>query len=814
MPTPRRRSLIAAGCLLAVTSALTLTAGTLGADDDPETGERWRSAFERRPEIDLGGRMIVVLAAPSLADHAGADGELPGPKAQRTLVRKAERLQRRLLARLRAQGVVIRRERSYTRTFNGFSAVLDARALAALERAPGVVGVYPVRAVYPATLTSEAIADSTLGEESGHRPAIELPGRSGSGVTIALLDTGVDRLQPTLNGRVAPGIDLVSAARDADSAESHGTRMAGILVGREPLDGVAPGARVLPIRVLGPYPGEDGIAYAGRSDVLLEGLERAVDPDGDGDVEDAAEIALAALVEPYASFADAPEARAAAGALRLGTIVVAAAGNDGPGAAGSGTIGAPAGAPAALGVGAIDARTTVLTARITVTAGEEEVYAGAARVLGQVAPEEGTTVPGRDLAVLPADGSALLPRVRAAASSGAKAAIVYGSGLPGGVLDLEEASAVPTLSVPLAPGEDLREALAAGVGVTMVIGEITASENPEAGQIAAFSSGGPAVSGAAKPDVLAPGVGILTADGSEDGQPRYATVTGSSAAAAVVAGAAALVTEERPRLDAAAVRSLLVSSASPLSLQPETGVSPGAGLVDPKAAAAAALAIEPASLSVELPGRRAPVTLELRNLSTGRLQVELALDPATSSGLSLDVEPPRISLAAGGRQQVEVTVSGAAAPGTVAWTAIVASADGTALARIPLALRNPQPARRLVGVLGLSTRRFSPSDRAPSVLTFRAGRADSGTAGLALTPIALLEVELLDARGKRLGVLARLRDLLPGQYALGLTGRGPGGSKLPPGRYVVRLRAHAVETSEGSEASVSTDSISFRIVRR
>ena len=43
----------------------------------------------------------------------------------------------------------------------------------------------------------------------------------------------------------------------------------------------------------------------------------------------------------------------------------------------------------------------------------------------------------------------------------------------------------------------------------------------------------------------------------------------------------------------------------------------------------------------------------------------------------------------------------------------------------------------------------------------------------------------MNAKGKRIGVLARLRDLLPGQYSIGLTGRGPGGAGLAPGRYMV-----------------------------
>ena len=58
-----------------------------------------------------------------------------------------------------------------------------------------------------------------------------------------------------------------------------------------------------------------------------------------------------------------------------------------------------------------------------------------------------------------------------------------------------------------------------------------------------------------------------------------------------------------------------------------------------------------------------------------------------------------------------------------------------------------------------------------------------------LQPVRRLDVLLLDADGQVLGLLARLRDVLPGQYAFGLTGRGPDGTRLAPGRYELRLVA-------------------------
>ena len=59
-----------------------------------------------------------------------------------------------------------------------------------------------------------------------------------------------------------------------------------------------------------------------RSDQLIAALERTVDPNGDGDTHDASRIAVLAVTEPDAGFADAPEARAVAGARALGTLAV------------------------------------------------------------------------------------------------------------------------------------------------------------------------------------------------------------------------------------------------------------------------------------------------------------------------------------------------------------------------------------------------------------------------------------------------------------------------------------------------------------
>ena len=60
----------------------------------------------------------------------------------------------------------------------------------------------------------------------------------------------------------------------------------------------------------------------------------------------------------------------------------------------------------------------------------------------------------------------------------------------------------------------------------------------------------------------------------------------------------------------------------------------------------------------------------------------------------------------------------------------------------------------------------------------RVGRVLRTADGNTVVPVLRLDVELWTDDGKRLGLLTRLRDLLPGRYAIGLTGHAPGGKVL------------------------------------
>ncbi len=106
----------------------------------------------------------------------------------------------------------------------------------------------------------------------------------GSGMRIAVLDTGVDMSHPLLAGKLIAGYDFVDD--DADPREEgttanfgygHGTHVAGLVAL------AAPEAKIMPVRVLDP----DGF---GNIWVLAEGLVYAADPDGNPQTDDGAHV--------------------------------------------------------------------------------------------------------------------------------------------------------------------------------------------------------------------------------------------------------------------------------------------------------------------------------------------------------------------------------------------------------------------------------------------------------------------------------------------------------------------------------------------
>ena len=267
---PRSTALLAAVAVV-VAAALVATVVARGREAAPRVPPvSWLGLVGGpRAPVPNGQRMIVVLHAPSVAQRL-AHARFATEAQERSWSSQALAAQAQVLTTLAAQGVSVRPEFTYSHVLNGFAAALDGRAVALLNQMTEVAGVYPVRAAYPASVSETIIGSKEFGAASGHRPGSGLPGYDGRGVTIALLDTGVDQSHPYLRGKILPGIDLLDASGDAtpkadpqdpSELERHGTELAGILVGAGGpggLHGVAPGAQVLPIRIAGWQPAADG----------------------------------------------------------------------------------------------------------------------------------------------------------------------------------------------------------------------------------------------------------------------------------------------------------------------------------------------------------------------------------------------------------------------------------------------------------------------------------------------------------------------------------------------------------------------------
>ncbi|WP_228975541.1 type VII secretion-associated serine protease mycosin [Streptomyces sp. DH12] len=154
----------------------------------------------------------------------------------------------------------------------------------------------------------------------------------GAGVTVAVLDTGVDDSHPDLAGNVLPGKDLVGfgARRGERAWARHGTAMAGIIAGHghgpgngDGVLGVAPEASILPVRVI--LEGGDKArarARHTRGNALAQGIRWAADQGADV-------INLSLGDDSESAHPEPAEDAAVQYALAKGAVVVASAGNGG-----------------------------------------------------------------------------------------------------------------------------------------------------------------------------------------------------------------------------------------------------------------------------------------------------------------------------------------------------------------------------------------------------------------------------------------------------------------------------------------------------
>lgn len=138
----------------------------------------------------------------------------------------------------------------------------------------------------------------------------------GEGVTVAVVDTGVDARHPDLSGSVLPGEDFLGESDGRVDDQGHGTGMASLIAGHghgsgDGILGIAPGAKILPVRVA-----TGGEAGLGQASTLGEGIQWAADHGSK------------IINVSQAHWADDPAVREAVQyAQRRGAVIVAGPGN-------------------------------------------------------------------------------------------------------------------------------------------------------------------------------------------------------------------------------------------------------------------------------------------------------------------------------------------------------------------------------------------------------------------------------------------------------------------------------------------------------
>ena len=229
---------------------------------------------------------------------------------------------------------------------------LGGRVLQSFEVASSLVAELPASAPAPegsfvvpnVTMKFNSVPTAAGNDDTNtFKQTIAVPeAASGSGVTVAVVDTGVD---PSANIDVKDHVN-VSGGPTGDGL-GHGTFMAGLVAGDDQdFGGVASGAKVLDVQVAD----SDGSTDLSR---VLAGLQAVADQRAQDPSLDVAMLALS-TDSPLPPWMD-PLTRALDRLWFRGVTVVVASGNDGPG-----ELSSPATDPLLLVVGAVDEADTAV----------------------------------------------------------------------------------------------------------------------------------------------------------------------------------------------------------------------------------------------------------------------------------------------------------------------------------------------------------------------------------------------------------------------------------------------------------------------
>ncbi len=467
-------------------------------------------------------------------------------------------------------------------------------------------------------------------------------GFTGSSQSVAVLDTGIDYTHKILGGegtleaysaaaadqtsvtwpqgQVVGGYDAFRGDADpiendprfdsttgTPSATNHGTNVA------HSVTGIAPGVELYAYTVCG----DRSQGCTGAAQILA--LEKAMDPNGDGNINDRVDVINMSLGGDYGStHTQSGTQYLIHKAVKLGTNLVISAGND---ADHPFIVGDPSTTPNALSVGAMTHPVEqVVTTKIEASLNGSSVALGRAS-FGEsgslnfssegkefIYPDanqeacvefaEGTDFTGK-VVLIDRGNCGFSDKVLNAQKAGASFVIIVNNKANDGAFGMaaspgSEAVTIRSFMLSLEDGQIIKDAIANGR--TFDLKAEIVETNIAGNAVAGFSSRGPSMDGLLKPEITAPGSEIVLAKpGSVESDPAaIGTSTmknsGTSFSGPIVAGAVALVRDARPYMNAEEVKAVLMNTADlnvyeeALALNEDAKLAPisriGAGLVD------------------------------------------------------------------------------------------------------------------------------------------------------------------------------------------------------------------------------------------
>ncbi|MEW6086194.1 MAG: S8 family serine peptidase [Chloroflexota bacterium] len=591
---------------------------------------------------------------------------------------------------------------AFDKLWNGMSITVKPGDVNKLSVMPGVKAVYPVFTVQIPETTDAADPElATALAMTGADLAQSDLGYTGTGIKVAVMDTGIDYDHPDLGGcfgsgcRVFTGWDFVGDAFNADTTSpsynpitspdpfpddcnGHGTHVSGIVGANGSAVGVAPGVTFGAYRVF-------GCEGSTTADIMIAAMERALDDDMD---------ILNMSIGSAFTWPQYPTAQAADLLVSNGMVVVASIGNSG--ANGLYSAGAPGLGKDVIGVASFDnSHINALTFNVNPpgdgravpyldlattdsppTSGNSDEIVHVGR--GCSAPLDPYLAdPNGKVALIERGLCTFNEKYQRAVAAGATGVIIYNSvtGLfaGGGVVGVPGKFGI---SISRADGLYIRTLVGSSAAWTDT--RINAA-NPTGGLISSFSSYGLSPDLSLKPDIGAPGGLIRSTYPLELG--GFATISGTSMASPHVAGAVALLLEAKPSLQPTEVRGILQNSADPKpwSLNPGIGFldhvhRQGAGMLDIDDSILSTTTITPAKIATG-EGAAGPFvqTLTLKNTGASTVTYDLSFVNALSTGgvitptffssnASVTFSASSVAVSAGGTSTVTATINPATGP--------------------------------------------------------------------------------------------------------------------------------------------------------